>query len=66
MITYTDGVLTMMGRSIPVINREQLEERLADAGVELEMAEKIVGELFGYRVATEASVAIGELVESLV
>ena len=65
-VMYEGGVLMVMGRRIPVINREQLAVRLDQIGVEEDVAEQIVGELFGYRVATKASVAIGELVESLV
>lgn len=65
--------LVMFGRSIPVISREQLVERLAQIGCEGEVAEEIVGNLFGFplrsevslceRVSAEAPVALTEVIE---
>ncbi len=60
------GVLTMMGRSIPVISAEQLAGRLELIGCREEVINEIVGSLFGYAVAAEASVPASELSECLV
>ena len=57
--------LVMFGRSIPVISREQLEERLGEIGCNGEIAREIVGNLFGFRVSAEAPVALTEVVEDL-
>jgi len=57
------GELVMFGRSIPVISPEQLMGRLIQIGVQKEVREEIVGQLFGFAISTEASVAVGELVE---
>lgn len=65
-VLYKDGVLTMMGRSIPVRSPEQLEARLIQIGCNPEVIEEIVGRLFGFRVAAEAPIALVELSESLV
>lgn len=56
----------MMGRRIPVISPEQLEERLRQIGCQDEIVNELVGNLFGYRVATETTIAIGEFEESLI
>jgi len=65
-VMYQDGVLMMMGRRIPVINAEDLESRLRRIRCNEDVIEAIVGELFGFVVATEAAVAEIELLESLV
>ena len=76
-VMYENGILTMMGRSIPVIGPVQLEDRLRLIGCKEEVIEEIVGNLFGYAptlpedlfdetVTTEAAVAVPELVECLV
>lgn len=57
--------LVMFGRSIPVISREQLEERLAQVGCNEEVANEIVGNLFGFRVSAEAPVALAEISEDI-
>ncbi len=57
--------LVMFGRSIPVISREQLEERLGEIGCKREVAEEIVGSLFGFAVSAEAPVALAEISENL-
>lgn len=59
-------VLIMMGRSVPVVSREQLEFRLRLIGYNEGMVAEIVGELFGFCVATEAPVTLPEVVESLI
>lgn len=64
-VRFERGELVMLGRSIPVISREQLEERLAQIGCEGEVAEEIVGNLFGFRVPSEASVALTEVSEDI-
>lgn len=58
--------LVMFGRSIPVISREQLGERLVEIGCEGEVTEEIVGSLFGFRVSTEAPIALAEVSEDFV
>lgn len=68
--------LVMFGRSIPVISREQLEQRLAQIGCDEVVAGEIVGNLFGFplrsevslceRVSAEAPVALTEVVEDFV
>lgn len=58
--------LVMFGRSIPVVDREQLGWRLAQIGCNREVAEEIVGSLFGFAVSTEAPVALSKVVENLV
>ncbi len=60
------GELVLFGRSIPVVSPEQLESRLKQIGCNEEITAEIVGNLFGFRVATEAPVALTELVESFV
>lgn len=60
------GVLTMMGRSIPVISAEQLAGRLKLIGCREEVIDEIVGSLFGFAVAAETTVAASELSECLV
>lgn len=65
-VMYENGILTMMGRSIPVIDPEQLEGRLRLIGCNEEVVEEIVGNLFGFRIPTEAAVAVPELAECLV
>jgi len=65
--------LVMFGRSIPVVSREQLEERLTQVGCDREVVNEIVGNLFGFplrsevllceRVATEAPVALTKVIE---
>ena len=57
--------LVMFGRSIPVISREQLEERLMQIGCDDEVTEEIVGNLFGFAVTAEAPVALAEISEDL-
>lgn len=57
--------LVMFGRSIPVIDREQLVERLEQIGCEGEVADEIVGNLFGFRVPSEAPVTLAEISEDL-
>ena len=59
-------VLTMMGRTIPVISAEQLTRKLTEIGCQEELTEEIVVSLFGYAVSTEAAVACAEVSESLV
>ena len=65
-ILVENGALMMMGRSIPVIGPEQLEERLLKIGCNEEVTNEIVGNLFGFRIATEAPVALAEVVEDFV
>lgn len=65
-ILVENGALMMMGRSIPVESPEQLEERLLKIGCNEEVVNEIVGNLFGYRVSTEAPVALTEVLENLV
>ncbi len=57
--------LVMFGRSIPVISREQLEERLMQIGCDGEVVGEIVGNLFGFAVTAEAPVALAEISEDL-
>ena len=67
--------LVMFGRSIPVVSREQLEERLGQIGCDEMVVGEIVGNLFGFplrsevslceRVSTEAPVALAEISEDL-
>ncbi len=47
---FENGVLTMMGRKIPVISPEQLEGRLRQINCKEEVIEEIVGGIFGYAV----------------
>ena len=56
----------MFGRSIPVVSREQLEERLGQIGCDEVVVGEIVGNLFGFRVSTEAPVALAKVVEDFV
>lgn len=65
-ILVENGALMMMGRSIPVVSPEQLEERLLKIGCNEKVANEIVGNLFGYRVATEAPITLAEVLENLV
>jgi len=58
--------LVMFGRSIPVVSREQLEERLGQIGCDEVVVGEIVGNLFGFRVSTEAPVALAKVVEDFV
>ncbi len=58
--------LVMFGRSIPVVSREQLEERLGEIGCKGEVAGEIVGNLFGFTVSSETPVALAEVVEDFV
>lgn len=60
------GELVMFGRSIPVISPEQLEGRLRQIGCRESVIEEIVGNLFGYRVSTEAPIAMAEVLENFV
>lgn len=59
------GELVLLGRSIPVISPEQLEERLLQIGCSEEVVAGIVDNLFGFRVAAEAPIAAREVIESL-
>lgn len=75
-ILVENGALMMMGRSIPVVSPEQLEERLLKIGCNEEVVNEIVGNLFGFplrsevllrkRVATETAVTFSEVVEDFV
>lgn len=68
--------LVMFGRSIPVVDREQLEDRLVQIGCDGEVIEEIVGNLFGFAlrskvslcetVASEAPIALTEVIEDFV
>lgn len=59
-------VLTMMGRTIPVISAEQLTRKLVGIGCHEEVVAELVGGLFGFAVPTEAAVTCAEISESLV
>ena len=62
-VLVENGTLMMMGRSIPVISPEQLEERLLKIGCNEEVINEIVGNLFGFRISTEAPVALTKVIE---
>lgn len=61
-VLFEDGVLMMMGRRIPVVSAEQLEERLRMIGCREEVINEVVGGLFGYRVETIMQMKIEEMV----
>ena len=65
-ILVENGVLTMMGRKIPVVSAEQLEGSLRQIGCRENVIEEIVGNLFGFRVAPETAIAMRKIIESLV
>lgn len=66
MFDEKSGALILMGRSIPVIDAEQLLARLELIGCDGGVAKMIVSELFGFGVSAETPVAVTELSENSV
>ena len=52
-IYYENGMLTMMGRQIPVMSAEQLEGKLRQIGCKEEFIADVLGGIFGIAVPKE-------------